>query len=151
VLRPSASRRSGRGPPRHLTYADWRRTRRRVSLVTVYHPAARRSFQPKCPGRRSPRAERGGHLSITGTHACRMTRSNGRSTLPNAGETGSGVRFYGHPVAVRLPRVARFHMRRRAPLQPIRATSCQAPKRERAQSSPNSIKLKPSLLAKPSS
>jgi hypothetical protein len=37
------------------------------------------------------------------------------------------------------------------PLQPIRATSCQAPKRERAQSSPNSIKLEPTLLAKPSS
>jgi len=69
----------------------------------------------------------------------------------NAGETGSGVRFHGHPIAVRLPRVARFHMRRRAPLQPIRATSCQASKRERAQSSPNSIKLKPSLLAKQSS
>jgi hypothetical protein len=37
------------------------------------------------------------------------------------------------------------------PLQPIRATSCQASKRKRAQSSPNSIELKPSLLAKPSS
>jgi hypothetical protein len=30
----------------------------------------------------------------------------------NAGETGSGVRFHGHPIAVRLPRVARFHVRR---------------------------------------
>jgi hypothetical protein len=36
--------------------------------------------------------------------------------IGNAGETGSGVRFHGHRVAVRLPRVARFHMRRRAPL-----------------------------------
>ena len=69
----------------------------------------------------------------------------------NAGETGSGLRFQRYPFAVRLPRVARFPMRRLGSLQPIRATSCQAPKRERAPSSPNSIRLKPSLLAKPSS
>jgi hypothetical protein len=30
----------------------------------------------------------------------------------NAGETGSGVRFHGHPITVCLPRVARFHVRR---------------------------------------
>jgi hypothetical protein len=33
----------------------------------------------------------------------------------NAAEIGSGVRFHGHPVAVRLPRVARIDMRRGGP------------------------------------
>ena len=74
------------------------------------------------------------------------TQSEGRGKP----RIGSAAWFHRHFFAARLPRRARFHVRPRTfRPQPIRATSCQSPKRERATSSPNSTKLKQSLSAKP--